>query len=63
MIGSKRVLKTLTERASDRADLAGAKVEVMAIASIRSTSETHITQAWRNPATDQGHPAEGRKAW
>ena len=38
----KRVLSTLTARAAERADLAGADVEVMAIASIRSTTETSV---------------------
>ncbi len=57
----KGVLKILTERASERADLAGAKVEVMAIASIRSTSETHIEQAGDTLPLIKGIPLKGEK--
>ncbi len=55
----RHVLKTLTERASERADLAGARVEVMAIASIRSTSETHITQGGETLPLIKGIPLKG----
>jgi len=57
----KQVLATLTERASERADLAGARVEVMAIASIRSTSETQVVQGGETLPLIKGVPLKGEK--
>ncbi len=57
----KKVLAKLTERASERADLAGATVEVMAIAAIRSTSETQIVEDGEILPLIKGIPLKGER--
>lgn len=57
----KRVLATLTERASERADLAGAQVEVMAIAALRSTVETQIIENGEILPLIKGIPLQGER--
>jgi uncharacterized protein len=57
----KGVLATLTERASERADLAGAQVEVMAIAAIRSTVETQIIEDGEILPLIKGIPLKGER--
>lgn len=57
----RKVLAKLTERASERADLAGAKIEVMAIASIRSTTETQINESGETLPLIKGIPLKGER--
>jgi predicted YcjX-like family ATPase len=57
----KKVLAKLTERAGERADLAGAKVEVMAIAAIRSTTETQINENGETLPLIKGIPLKGER--
>lgn len=57
----RKVLAKLTERASERADLAGAKIEVMGIASIRSTTETQINESGETLPLIKGIPLKGER--
>ncbi len=57
----KKVLETLTRRASERADLAGATVDVMAIASIRSTVEMEISENGETLPLIKGVPLKGER--
>ena len=57
----KKVLETIIEKAAKRADLAGAEVKVMAIASIRSTSETEIIEEGEHLPLIKGTPLAGER--
>ncbi len=57
----KGILAHLTQRASRRADMAGAQVEVLAIASVRSTTETEISENGEILPLIRGIPLEGER--
>jgi predicted YcjX-like family ATPase len=57
----KNILARLTERASARADTAGAKIESLAIAAIRSTTETQIEEDGEILPLIKGVPLAGER--
>src|SRR6202023_4201297 len=56
-----RILARMTQRAADRAALAGARIDVVALAAVRATREATVEQGRERLPSIVGEPSRGER--